>query len=74
MAYVSPDYKTKKAFKAAVLGGERLRPYNPIGSSRRGLFEVEPNGDVVVEGPHYPKPHTWYADCVLENGVIVKVK
>lgn len=32
------------------------------------------HGTFAVEGPHYPQPHRWYATCVAENGVIVKVK
>ncbi len=31
-------------------------------------------GKVYLEGPHYPKPHTWYAEAELVNGVVVKVK
>ncbi len=32
------------------------------------------NGVLAFEGPHYPQPHKWYAECTVENGVIVKVK
>ncbi len=32
------------------------------------------SGDVLVEGPHYPAPHTWYARVTIVNGVVVKVK
>lgn len=31
-------------------------------------------GKVCLEGPHYPKPHSWYAEAELVNGVVVKVK
>jgi hypothetical protein len=31
------------------------------------------NGRVTIEGPHYPEPHRWYANAVLENGEVVKV-
>jgi hypothetical protein len=31
-------------------------------------------GTVYLEGPHYPKPHTWYAQAVLKDGVVVIIK
>jgi hypothetical protein len=31
-------------------------------------------GRFCCEGPHYPKPHKWYAECKAECGVIVSVK
>lgn len=68
MAYVDPDYKTKKAFKEAVASGVKHSPYSP------GPFPVTQNGSIVIEGPHYPKPHTWYAACEVKDGIITKVK
>jgi len=65
--YVDPDYKTKKEFKAAVTGGAKLRVYNPAG------YPVS-DGWGVVEGPHYPKPHRWWAKVFVEDGVVVEVK
>lgn len=32
------------------------------------------NGEVYLEGPHYPEPHRWYAQATIENGVVVKVR
>jgi hypothetical protein len=73
MAYVDPDYKSKKDFKAAVVAGKAHRPYNPAGG-----FNWATSKDVTyieyVEGPHYPKPHTWYAKCEVRNGIVVSVK
>lgn len=69
MAYVDPNYKSKKAFKDAVKAGVQHRPYNP-----GGMYPVPENGPVAIEGPHYPKPHTWYASCIVADGVIVSVK
>jgi hypothetical protein len=68
MAYVDPNYPTKKAFKQAVLDGRKHHPYNPS-----GMFPVKDNGEETIEGPHYPKPHTWYARVRVEDGVVVKV-
>jgi len=67
--YVDPDYKSKKDFKAAVASGEKHRPYNPS-----GIFPVLENGRIAIEGPHYPQPHRWYADCDVRDGVITKVR
>jgi hypothetical protein len=69
MAYVDPNYPSKKAFKEAVLAGVVHRPYNPS-----GLFPTTQNGTTVIEGPHYPKPHRWYASVEVVNGVVVKVR
>ena len=66
--YADTNFKTKKAFKEAVQRGEEIRIYAPcLGEPRR-------NGKEFVEGPWYPKPHTWYAEVTMENGIVVKVK
>lgn len=66
--YVDPNYLTKKAFKDAVAAGIEHRPYNPA-----GMWGPPENGRTTVEGPHYPKPHRWYASVTLKDGVVVKV-
>lgn len=66
--YVNPNFKTKKALKEAVARGERVLIYSP------GPFPPKMNGREFVEGPHYPAPHTWYAEVELEDGVVIKVK
>jgi hypothetical protein len=69
--YVSPDFKTKKALKAAVANGEVVTIFQP------GPFGGnEPSDGWVggVEGPHYPKPHTWYGKVRVEDGYVVEVK
>lgn len=68
MAYVTPDYRTKKALKDALKAGEYIGVYQP------GIGSVPLNGSISLEGPHYPKPHTWYGEGIMENGVLVKVK
>jgi hypothetical protein len=67
--YVYPDQKSKKAFKEAVARGDDLdyAQVGPFGGN-------EPrDGIAYFEGPHYPKPHTWYAKVELRDGKIVKV-
>lgn len=66
--YVSPNFPTKKAFKEAVKAGVVVETFQP-----GGMFPAERNGRVAIEGPHYPKPHTWYASVLIEEGLVVKV-
>lgn len=69
--YVNPDFQTKKAFKEAVKAGETVVIYQP-----NALHDVDipMNGSCFVEGPHYPKPHTWYAEVQFKDGLIVAIK
>jgi hypothetical protein len=67
--YVSPNFKTKKAMIEAWQAGKLMAFYQP------GLGPPPPeNGQIAVEGPHYPEPHKWYATVVFENGKVVKIK
>jgi hypothetical protein len=68
MAYVDIDFKSKKAFKEAVANGVECNVYSP------GPFGCKQNGTEFIEGPHYPKPHSWYAQVEVLNGKVVKVK
>ncbi len=68
--YTVVDYKTKKALKEALASGVIVEVY------QEGLFGGNPlaiNGTVFLEGPHYPKPHSWYAQGVAVAGVLTKV-
>ena len=65
--YVSPNFKTKKALKEAVAAGEQVEVFSP------GPFPAKADGTASVEGPHYPKPHTWYARVKVEGGLVTKV-
>lgn len=69
MAYTVVDFPTRKAFKEAVSSGAKVKLYNPSGG-----FSPKDNGTEYVEGPHYPKPHTWYAQVVMVDGYVTKVK
>lgn len=68
MSYVDPNYSTKKAFKQAVNDGVLHATYNPS-----GMFPVTSNGRDTVEGPHYPKPHRWYAAVTVVDGIVTNV-
>ena len=67
--YTEKNYKTKKELIADVKAGKQVRVYQP-----GGLFPGETNGNVAIEGPHYPQPHTWYASATIMDSVIVKIK
>lgn len=69
MAYVDPNYKSKKEFLQAIQAGVKHYPYNPS-----GMFPVPLNGTVVIEGPHYPKPHRWYSSAIVKDGVVISAK
>ena len=68
--YTTKNFKSKKSLKEAVAAGEKIGVFQP------GPFGGnEPtNGQVSLEGPHYPAPHSWYARATLKDGVIVAVK
>ena len=69
MAYAEGNPKTKKLLKEWIASGKEGGIYNPS-----GLFPTKRNGREAVEGPHYPKPHSWYADCDIVDGLITKVR
>lgn len=86
MSYTVTNFPTKKALKEAVnayaqafvhgmaLNSEvKVKPvrcYNP----GAGPDLTDYNGKVYLEGPHYPKPHTWYAEAILKDGIVISVK
>jgi len=67
--YTVRNYTTKKALKTALAAGDTIRVFQP------GPFggDAPMDGTVSLEGPHYPKPHRWYATATLKDGVVVKV-
>lgn len=86
MAYTVTNFKTKKALKEAVasyLAGKKdgneiyfaADKDKPVRCYQPGLGPDLNNytGRVSLEGPHYPKAHTWYASAELRDGIVVKV-
>lgn len=80
MAYTIINFKTKKALKEAVDNYKyaiaNTQSTKPVRCYQPGLGPDLSNytGKITLEGPHYPKPHSWYAEAELVNGVVVKVK
>lgn len=73
--YTLTNFPTKKALREAVEKfntgtGPAVEYFQP---GPFGGHETQ-NGTIFVEGPHYPKPHTWYAQCQVKDGHIIKVK
>jgi len=70
MSYVNPNYQSKKALKDAIANGDSIEVFQP------GPFgpSVNANGTVYLEGPHYPKPHKWYAVGTMQDGKLIKIK
>ena len=69
--YVDGNPKTKKALRDLVAAAVTTGDYPDIFSP--GPFPAPINGEASVEGPHYPKAHTWYARVRVHNGSITKV-
>lgn len=68
--YTVIDFPSKKKLREAVAAGQAVHIFQP------GPFggSIPTEGTVFIEGPHYPKPHRFYAECVVKDGKIVKVK
>jgi len=65
--YTVINFKFKKSLKEAVASGQQVATFQP-----GGLFEEQRDGQVCLEGPHYPEQHHWYASAVIRDGIIVK--
>ena len=70
--YTDTNFKTKKALKEAVATGKKVTYYQPNGDLTGAVPPRD--GTIVIEGPHYPAPHKFYAQCEVKDGVIIKVK
>lgn len=68
MAYVNPNVTTKAELKRRLGSGLVTEVYQP------GTGTIPRDGRVFLEGPHYPQPHTWYAEGTMKDGKLVKVK
>jgi len=68
--YVSPNLPSKAAIKRAIAAGETITVFQP-----NNMFNIQPpqNGTAYVEGPHYPRPHSWYGKVTLVDGKVVKI-
>jgi hypothetical protein len=67
--YTEKNYRTKKELIADVKNGVEVFTYQP-----GGMFPGKTDGNVCLEGPHYPEPHKWYASAVIKDKKVIKVK
>lgn len=65
--YTEIDFKYKKLLKEAVAKGVAVYIYAP------GLGTPKRDGREYIEGPHYPKAHTWYAEVMMKDGRVIDV-
>lgn len=72
--YTTKNFRTKKALKEAVAGGEKVTIFQPGGVFNPPEANPSYSGKAYLEGPHYPEPHSWYAEAMLKDGYVVKVK
>jgi len=71
--YVKAKSSTATMTVDAVLLSKTCPP-EPVRLYAPGLGKPVENGTEYVEGPHYPKPHTWYASVTVKDGIVIKVK
>jgi hypothetical protein len=69
--YGSGNPKTKAELKRWVADGQQVSAFLPNADVTG--FATQTEGRAVIEGPHYPQPHRWYAQVELSGGMIVKV-
>ena len=69
MSYTTKDYKSAAEIKRDLAAGVKITCYQP----GYGHDLSNHTGVVSLEGPHYPKPHRWYAAGRMENGVLVSI-
>ena len=73
MAYIEDNPKTKAELKRWVADPERkvrIQVNSPF-AVHEGALDY--TGRVSIEGPHFPKMHTWWGTAEVANGVVVKV-
>lgn len=66
--YTTKNFKSKAELKRALKAGEKITCFSP------GYFKCPTEGVVVLEGPHFPEPHRWYATGIMKEGVLVEVR
>jgi hypothetical protein len=69
--YISPNFKTKKLLREAVMSGRKVTIFQP---GPFGGSEPQNAKGIAIEGPHYPAAHSWYAQVDVVDGFVTKVK
>ena len=67
--YCDIDFVTKKQMREYVKDGKHeVTVYQP-----GGMFPSATEGIVTIEGPHYPRPHKWYARVEISDGCVTRI-
>ena len=69
--YAFGNPKSKKELKSWIDARRQVQAYLPNADVTG--FATQTDGSALIEGPHYPQPHRWYAQVILKDGIIVKV-
>ena len=72
--YSTINFKTKKALREAVEAGKDVTVYQPNDLFGNPKAKSGYSGLATLEGPHYPKPHRWYATVEIVDGLVKGVK
>ena len=67
MSYTQKNYKTKKALREDITAGKTIWVQADFATGK------VPEGDVYLEGPHYPAPHTWFAKTEVRGGRVIRI-
>ena len=67
MSYTTVNYPSKKALQTAFKSGTQISICHMF------PFSQDKDGDIVIEGPHFPKPHTFYQKATIKDGIVVKL-
>ena len=68
MAYTVINFKTKKELIESFKSGRTIEVFQP-----GGVFDLK-TGKVYLEGPHFPKPHKWYAAGEVKDGILISLQ
>lgn len=69
MAYTQRNYPTRKALIEDFTNGKPVAVFQP------GPFGPDvKDGTAFLSGPHAPKPHKWYAQVEVKDGLVVAIK
>jgi len=66
--YTNFNYASKAAIKRDLEAGKSIECHSP------GPFPSPTDGRISLEGPHYPKPHKWYAEGTMKDGRLISIK
>jgi hypothetical protein len=66
--YTNFNYTSKAAIKRDLAAGKVIECHSP------GPWPAPRSGVISLEGPHYPKPHSWYGEGMMRDGKLVSIK